>query len=411
MKKLLYLGILALKSLIISAMLCLIGCSGMNDTQQEFIEMGSRIYAGKIDSLVVRGGDHRVQISGLMYYAYTAEKCVIEWGTGVDTISLDQYAKGDTLKVIIPGLEEGAHYFYVRTFDKEGNRSLQETCMGYSYGEQYILQAGSKVILEMNAEPSGMVLVWGTSEDAVSVEVKYESSMGEETLTLPGDVAETKLPDWKLSGYIKTRTQLLPEEGAIDMLWSDWVTQYFQDNVEFKLNKSKIKPLKLPRDATTGYSGKEEGVFDGIVKASGNQFHSGSGVGVPQHLTFDLGVLTDLTRVEVVARGDVGDTYHNWNPKKIQFWGIADTTGAKITLPSADAGWEDEAVAKGWTKLLDDECGDPITNVLQFDAPVPRIRYLIIRTTEVYGPPSSGSGAYVILREVTLHADYIEDLP
>jgi hypothetical protein len=405
MKKLLYFGILALKSLIISVILCFAACSDMNDTQKEFIEMGSRIYAGKIDSLVVHGGDHRVQINGLMYYAYAAEKCVIKWEADSLIIPLDGYAKDDTFKVIIPDLEEGTHYFYVRTFDKEGNRSLQETCMGYSYGEQYLLQADFKLILEMRAEPSGMLLVWNTSEEAVSVEVVYESDTGEKTLLLPGNVRESKLPDWKLGGYIKTRTQLLPEEEAIDMLYTDWITQYFPDFVEFELDKNKIHPLKLSLDATTGYDGRIEGVFDGILNTGGAQFHSGDGVGVPQHLTFDLGVLTNLTRLELWARSD---GYNNWNPKKIQFWGIADITGAEITRSSMDTGWEAEAEAKGWIKLLEGVCDDPANNRLQFDAPAPRIRYLIIRTTEVYA--GSGSGAYVIIKEITLYADYIEEL-
>lgn len=73
-----------------------------------------------------------------------------------------------------------------------------------------------------------------------------------------------------------------------------------------------------------------------------------------------------------------------------------------------DSGWETEAEAKGWIKLLEGVCSDPVNNRLQFDAPAPRIRYLIVRTTEVYA--GSGSGAYVILREITLYADYIEDL-
>ena len=35
------------------------------------------------------------------------------------------------------------------------------------------------------------------------------------------------------------------------------------------------------------------------------------------------------------------------------------------------------------------------------------VRYIILRTTEVHGGPATGSGAYVILREVTLFADSI----
>jgi hypothetical protein len=110
------------------------------------------------------------------------------------------------------------------------------------------------------------------------------------------------------------------------------------------------------------------------------------------------------------------DGYNNWNPRKIQFWGLADIpsadlTSKTITLPSTDPGWEAEAQAKGWIKLLDATCSDPVNNRMQFDeASQTKIRYLIVRTTEVHGAPSTGSGAYVILQEITLHTDLIENL-
>jgi hypothetical protein len=402
-----------LAGLTILAGLAFASCSDMTDTQKEFVEMGTRIYAGKIDSLTVRGGDHRVEISGLMYYAYTAESCMITWENDTVTVPLQGYAIDDTFKVIIPNLEENFYQFFVKTIDREGNFSVQETCAGYAYGEQAALKATPKLVSQMQALPSGDIkLVWNTSEDAVNVEIVYESDAGEETLLLPGNVEETLLSDWKLGGYLKIRTQILPEEEAIDMLYTNQLTQYFPEFVEFEIDKTKIMPLKLPNDATTGYDGRIEGVFDGIIDGGGAQFHSGDGVGVPQHLTFDLGVQTTLTRLEMWARSD---GYNNWNPKKIQFWGIGDIPqselpGKVITLPSMDSGWEAEAQAKGWTKLLDATCSDPVNNRLQFDTPATKIRYLIVRTTEVHGGPSSGSGAYVILREITLHADLIEEL-
>ncbi len=381
----------------------LLSCGDMNDTQRDFLDRGEKIYVGKIDSLQVHGGNYRAQITGLMYYAHTAEKCIIKWETDSLIVPLDGYSASDTLKLIINNLSEGSHQFFIQTYDKEGNKSLNESCNGYSYGEQYVRTASPKIISQMKAEPSGLVLLWNTSDEAESVEVVYESNDGDKTMALPGNVKETKLADWKIGGTIKSRTALIPEVGAIDTLYTDWLIQPFPASVEFELDKSLIVPLKLAKDATTGYDGRIEGVFDGVLGTGGNQFHSGNDVGVPQHLTFDLGVNTNLTRFEIWARSD---GYNNWNPKKIQFWGIDDITGAEITLPSMDSGWEAEAVAKGWTKLIDGTCSDPVNNRLKFDTSA-RIRYLIVRTTEVYGGPSSGTGAYVIIKEINLYADSI----
>ncbi|MDR3246461.1 MAG: hypothetical protein LBT50_08525 [Prevotellaceae bacterium] len=382
------------------------GCSEMDDTQREYLDRGEKIYVGKIDSLTVHGGHNRVKITGLMYYAYSAEKCIIRWKTDLVndsiTVSLAGLSAQDTFSVVI-ALDEGTYQFFVQTYDREGNKSLNEECYGYSYGNQFILQASSKLISQMKPEPSGITLLWNDSEQAEGVEVVYESNSGDEILKLSGDVRETVLPDWKIGGYIKSRTALIPETGAIDTLYTDWLVQYFPASVEYEIVKTQIVPLRLSNDATTGYNGRNEGVFDDIINGDGAQFHSGDGVGVPQHLTFDLGVKTNLTRLEIWARSD---GYNNWNPKKIEFWGIENISGAEITIPSMDPNWENEAVAKGWTKLLAGTCNDPVNNKLTFDTSA-RIRYLIIRTTEVYGGPSSGSGAYVILREITLYADSI----
>jgi hypothetical protein len=298
--------------------------------------------------------------------------------------------------------------FRVQTYDKEGNTSLNEECFGYSYGNQFTLQATPKLVSKMTPEPAGIILLWTVSEEAEGVEVVYENEAGEEkNLILPGDIVETVITDWKIGGFIKSRTALIPEEGAIDTLYTDWLVQYFPAFVEYEVNKAKIVALQLPGDATTGYSGTYTGVFDGILNTGGNQFHSGDNVGVPQRLTFDLGVRANLTRLEIWARSD---GYNNWNPKTIQFWGTdEDIADAAITIPSSDPNWETEAVSKGWTKILDGTCNDPVNNRFNFDTEI-KIRYLIIRTTEVYGPPSSGSGAYVILKEITLYANSITEV-
>ncbi|MFV0418396.1 MAG: DUF4998 domain-containing protein [Dysgonomonas sp.] len=389
--------------------LLLASCADMNDMHQEFLDRGQQIYVGKADTLVVHGGYNRVEIEGAMYYATSAEKCIIRWTLNgvkdsVVVLANEWKAKDDKLSVTIDGLQEGTQRFFVQTYDREGNKSLNVECSGNVYGDQYILTASPKIITQLSAKPEGMELTWNMSEEAIEVEMKYDANSGEKTLKVKANATTTLLSDWKLSGNIQTRTVLLPEEGAIDTLYTAWRSLQFPDFVEFSVEKPKIKFLNWPNDAATGYSGNHNGVFDGIFAGGGNQFHSGDNVGVPQHLTFDLGVNANLTRFETYARDD---TYHNWNPKVIQIWGIETIDeNSKISLPSMDAGWENEAKSKGWKLLTENTCGDPISNKLTIANPQ-KARYIIIRTKEVYGGPSSGSGAYVILREVSLWADSI----
>jgi hypothetical protein len=171
------------------------------------------------------------------------------------------------------------------------------------------------------------------------------------------------------------------------------------------MDKFTIQPLKLPYDATPGHGGTIEGIFDDVVGINANQFHSADGVGVPQHLTFDLGVNANLTKFSFVSRQDGTE----WNPRVIQIWGIEDITGAEIALASSNSGWEAQAVTNGWTLLTENSCTAQNNDNLIISNPR-KIQYIIIRTKDVYGSPSSGSGAYVILREVTLYVDDISPI-
>lgn len=395
--------------ILLTVTLLLASCADMNDTHQEFLDRGQQIYVGKADTLVVHGGYNRVHIKGLMYYANSAEKCVIRWTLNGVKDSVVVFANEwktneDTLSVTIDGLQEGTQRFFVQTYDREGNKSLNVECSGNVYGDRYILTASPKIITQLSVKPEGLELAWNKSEEAIEVEVKYDTNSGEETLKIEADATTTLLRDWKLSGTIQTRTVLVPEKGAIDTLYTAWRSLQFPDFVEFLVEKPKITYLKWANDAVTGHSGSHKGVFDGIFAGGENQFHSGDNVGVPQHLTFDLGVMANLTRFELYARDD---TYHNWNPKVIQIWGIETIdTNSEVSVSSMDAGWENEAKTKGWKLLTENICSNPISNKLTITNPQ-KARYIIIRTKEVYGAPSSGSGAYVILREVTLFADAI----
>jgi len=380
----------------------------MEDIHQKYLDRGEQVYVGKADSLNVYGGYNRVQIKGWMHYAKSAEKCIIKWKNADKsdsiTVSASSWLATDTMTVLIEGLQEGAQRFFVQTFDIEGNASLNVECNGYVYGDEYILTATPKIITQMAPQPEGMILTWSISDEAIAVEVKYDSNDGEKTLKVGAAETTTLIPNWKLGGTIQARTVLVPERGAIDTLYTAWTGLDFPDFVEFEVTKSKIKYLEWSNDAFTGHSGAFSGVFDGVNAGGGNQFHSGDGAGVPQHLTFDLGVVANLTRFETWARAD---GYNNWNPKAIQIWGIEEINAtSEVSVSSMDAGWETEAIAKGWTLITQNVCSNPVNNKLTITNPK-KARYIIIRTTEVYGGPASGSGAYVILREISLWADSI----
>ncbi|MDR0815731.1 MAG: DUF4998 domain-containing protein [Bacteroidales bacterium] len=396
------------------SMVMIAACADLNDSQQQYLDRGERIYTGKADLLTVNGGHNRVQITGVMHYAKTAEYCIIRWTNGTDTDSLTVNASNwqatDTMKVILDGLSEGAYRIFVQTYDKDGNKSLNVECNGNAYGENFILSAKAKVISQMAFRiPSVLVLSWSVSEKAEFVEVVYESKTGNKTLSLLGNTETTELSDWKFGGEIKSRTAIIPEAGAIDTIYTDWLVRSFP--TDDLLDKTKIIPLYLANDAAR-LQGDAANLFNGIIRVGTNSDSEfTSSYGIPNHLTFDLGVMAHLTRLEFWHTAD-----DVWAPTAVQFWGIADTLGAEITTARTSMGdggavWEAEAVEKGWIKLVDGRCTSFFTAANEFISTNPaKIRFLIVRVTEVQQANKTGSSVLCKIGEVSLYSDDITEL-
>lgn len=382
-------------------------CSDITERQREFLDRGETLYVGKIDSIKFRGGLNRVQMEGLLYYTRSAVRCVIEWNDQSREYYLDDIRYADTAKVIIDNLAEGTYRFFVQTFDAHGNKSLREECYGYVYGDEYKLGQSPKLISEMKSEPSHIVLYWNSSENAVKVKLSYENSTGTMiSKYLPGDVSQTEIKDWKKGGRIECLTYTLPEENALDTIALDPYIQHFPEHVEYEVDKSTFKAVHLPTDIMgNGYGGKIEGIWDGIAgSGEPNRYHSADGDGIPHHLTFDMGVYTDLTRFKISGR----EGYINWNPKRFQLWGIDSLEGAETSLPSNDPEWESEAESKGWKLLIDATNKEMVNNSFTIEPGSARnIRYIRYRVLEVWGPPSTGGGAYGCVQEMTFWADNI----
>lgn len=380
-------------------------CADITDMQSEWLDQGETLYVGRLDSLKFRGGLKRVQMEGLLTYSRSATNGIITWKDKEVKFNIDNVSQDGVARVLIDNLEEGTYRFFVQTFDKEGNKSLKEECYGYVYGDEYKLTQSPKVISEMKQYPEKILLTWNISDDAVKVVLSYENKAGKiSSLTLPGNVKETAITDWKIGGKIEAQTYTLPEKNAIDTIGLDVNIQVFPPYLEYEVNKDTFKAAPLKTDSKgNGYGGKIEGMWDGIM-GSGEAFryHSDKNEGVPHHLTFDMGVYADLTRFKIDGRED----HINWNPKRFQLWGIDSLDGAETSLPSTNAGWEDEAKAKGWKLLIDATNSDTKHNSYNFDKDnVKNVRYIRYRVMEVFGPPSIGTDSFGCVQELTFWAD------
>lgn len=383
-------------------------CSDITEMQREYLDRGKILYVGKIDSVKMRGGLHRVQMQGLLSYARSAVLCQISWDDQVREYPLETISLGDTAHVLIEGLKEGSYRFFIQTFDKDGNKSLKEECQGYVYGDNYLLSQGKKMISKIVATPEKAIIYWSVEEDAYTITVSYKSKENGKikTLLLPGNVVTTEIPDWIAGGEITVKTTTLPEKDAYDLI--DLTPLMFNFPLEMEVSKSNFKVVKLPTDIPgNAHGGLIEKIWDGDLSSMG--YHSIESDGVPHHFTFDLGVLANLTSFEMAFRQD----FLGWNPVHLQIWGIESLDGAETTLASAHPEWENEAKAKGWKLIADKHNSkEPFIVKHTVDINAGMIRYIRYRVLEVGGYQGNTVGFQVCsgIQELTLRANQVKNI-
>lgn len=390
------------------ALTACLSCDDMESKHEEYLS-GEKIYAGKLDSLVVYSGYERVKIVGQTNYLGYSNKCIVEWGDQSREFDI-AHTNAKTFEMIVDGLQERNYEFKVYTKDAEGNKSIVQTCTGKAMGAIFAESQMNRRIVEFNFVDGYFSAVWADkaeSEFVVYTDFSYETTGGTmQNIRIMPDDESTVLMGWKAGGKTEIQSYVLTGDLGFDTVKLNLSEGSLPASSVFSISKAKFAVVGLSKDTKgNGYGGKIPGMWDGVKGADqGSRYHTGDGEGVPHTLTFDMGLIATLDRVEVTGR----EGYHNWNPSRIQFWGCEDIEGKDTELPASDAGWEQEALDKGWKLLIDQQLEFPYENLIYFDkSKTENVRYVRIRVMEVVGPPSSGGGAYGCIQEISLWGEDI----
>lgn len=388
----------------------LYNCSKMESIHEEYLQ-GEKVYAGKLDSLQVFSGYKRVKIVGLTRYLGNSTECVVSWEDQTKTFQIDKSLTDDKFEMIIENLEERNYEFEVLTKDRAGNQSVVQHCKGKAIGDIFKDSQMSRRIQEFTFKGAYYSAEWADkaeSEFVIKTLFSYKNNLDTYTqvLVLPDDKL-TNLKNWKPGGDFKIVSAIVTGSTGFDTIYLDPVEGFLPSTGVFQLDKSYFKKVHLQNDIHgNAYGGVFEGIWDGIKGSDqGSRYHSADREGVPHTITFDLGVIADLTEVELTGRGN----YHNWNPRKIQLWGCETLAGKETDLNASDPGWENESITKGWRLLIESELPDRVENVIRFNTnDTKNIRYIRYRVLEVFGPPSVGTGAYGCIQEITIWGENIQ---
>lgn len=407
MKKI-YLLICVLVSLLSS-------CGDMLENIQPYLDKGEKIYVGKVDSLEAFSGKNRILLKGLYMYGVTQKKCVVSWYSQDNELQqkeleVNRVESVEPFEAMIDNLDEGQYEFTIVTYDAQGNSSIESIVEGYAYGELYESNLTNRRMDQFVVDGTDIVITWRPADDALKSEVYYTGLDGEEKMIeVPIAETQTRITDCAYEGSIRWRTVYLPEVDAIDEFYSEYDEETYSFYVERELDKSKFKEVILPGDIPMNAWGKSmSNMWNGEYSYDVDDInHSNDFSELPIWFTFDLGVVSNLTRFVFWQRSyDLIDgtvyLYNKANFKKWEVWGCADT-------PAEDGSWD------GWTKLATCEItkpsGSPLGTVTDEDIEVakeghefifpeglPAVRYIRFKLLENFGNMSS---CYV--KEVTFY--------
>jgi 3D (Asp-Asp-Asp) domain-containing protein len=155
---------------------------------------------------------------------------------------------------------------------------------------------------------------------------------------------------------------------------------------EVQLDKKKFKEMFLPGDSPcTSWGGAMPNVWDGRVLPDVDFccLHTGNvGTGIPKYVTFDMGVLAQLSRFSQQTVADDKHWYNDVSMKRYEIWGTDS--------------YDPSGSFNGWTKLAtvtnskpsglptgllteDDRIAGRIGDEVNFPADIPKVRYIRIR--------------------------------
>jgi hypothetical protein len=379
-------------------------CKKLDTDFKSFLNGKELIYPGVVAKLNSAPGNLRTAILWNPSSDPSITRYVVYWNNKADSVVFNSsdHKTTDTLKVIIPNLNEYIYSFTIYAYDAKGNKSIPTDLNNVKvYGPVYqsgLVNRGYDVVTPFKVASNGNVKLNFLAKDTtvinVGTTIRYMNKSGVSTdKIMSHDSSSITLTDYKAGTNIQFRSSYVPVKNAIDTFAVSNFEAFPTPFVLVMCDKSLFKEMHLPNDVTP-YDPSATTIsklWDGSVGPQGypNIWHSDGNSPLPHVLTFDMGAIyTGLNQVEETGRNG---SYHS--PVDFEVWGIADITNATTTLNAHDAGWKAEALAKGWVLLKEvvrSDDGQVAFKVNLIDNPPP-VRYIRIRVITVADKDNSYS--------------------
>ena len=329
-----------------------LACETNYETFEKFTKDGEKIYVGTPDTVLVGQGFNKLRFRVAVNADPKIKKGVLSTTDksvehefaferakiGSDTISFD---------LDIP---EGEYTFSLYLMDAEGNTSIKREVSAKVYGERYQSGLIDRGIFDLETFKKEAAFTWTDAPaNMIRTTLSYEDAQGVmRSVEVPNDEKRTEIDSYKLGGKFVVKSYYKPTPMAIEEFES--IPQERKFPVDYLLNKSLIKALKLAGDATGGC---HESTYERLTDGSIEKYWHSCDIPEDQYpfiMSFDLGVQANLSRFKLVERQDCCGSR---GPGAYQIWASNDIKkGATVDIDKVGlAAWEIDAAAKGWTKL------------------------------------------------------------
>lgn len=206
--------------------LLMTGCESMEDTYWDFVKDGETIYVSKADSLQVRGGRNRAELSWLLLSDPKVHEYTVYWNNKRDSLSgtLEKTTSVDTVRLTVQNLEEKTHEFEVVLFDKLRNRSVPSRIISEVYGDRYqrSLLNRSYSSYDILGEDQ-VVMHWSPpEEDLLYSKVTYDSNQ-DSTINriIDRQSSVDTLFEFPVGSSFEMISAFIPDTTALDTFFTD----------------------------------------------------------------------------------------------------------------------------------------------------------------------------------------------
>lgn len=209
------------------AMLSVLSCNKMQATYKEFLV--DRSYTGKPDSIRVRSGRNRVELTWLLLSDPKIASYKVLWNNGKDSVvnTVVKTDHVDTVRLMIENLREDIHFFDIYHYDKRGVPSVRATAVGHVYGERYEKSLLNRLV-SFKRRGNDLHLDW-TDADATmrEVELLYTDADGNAVRHIvPAQRLTDTLLNFPQGGSFSYRTAYLPDSTALDTCYTKYSTLF-----------------------------------------------------------------------------------------------------------------------------------------------------------------------------------------